>query len=863
MNELILLMGVVAKKEPVWVVGGALYLNISEYELILVGGDNPVTGITQYAGGIDFSGNPISIVAIATRIFSSAFSLNIKDIFPANFDILFNSINGNIITKPQKEYRFAASSKLKLPNPFGLSNSSIDFDQLNLLIDYKVPAPASSGNVPLQKLITITGTVINNLSGSAIEFGNAQFVFSNTETTVGGKTERTSVTAFGLQIKQTIDPAAILESILSITIPADVKTFLPIFKPQSATQPIRLYKATNDFSYSVTGSNGLLQTVDFEKGFHLDQLDIHILGCDFLVELSIVLGNFSISAHAPIIDLGFLIITKRQDDTATGFGTELTVNSVDSSIAVSGGLNFFPNASSPVELDYHLTYFKNSKEFQGDVTYQGTIIGQLNPTLGFSWSDANGFRITKLPINIDQLTQALNWADQLKRLSNLSSSGCSKACAEIVDLAFSEAIQTTFDFNFKPQKGSTTGTVGVLASGSYKITVVGKDFTNIQFSPILFEFVLPTSFDTLASALLESLKLNIGIIAQGLWDNKAELAEVLAVLTLKAGGEAAACRLACQAGEEAVKKLMEEAIAAAAKAAAEAALTTLAEAAAAVVAALSVLDLIAKFISWLFGKTDEQKRQEAEANAKMEAARQVIAAKLTIPNSSFNVQYNEGTGNSKTITASWGDCPAENPPASGTIYFVFSYACTGVSASPNLDRSTLNYTIVKPDLKNGETYLITIQAFYDDGNGTTYPGPAVSRNVITPILATPVPTCTFDWNLGYITVNWSPVANQGSVYTTGYQIQLMNLTTNLAVPGKQISITGGNLFAPPPATTCIIKLYDDPNKEFMPDPSNNYSIVVQAIGSDPDLNSRLGNSISFKIQWGVGYMRVGTNFKID
>jgi hypothetical protein len=145
-----------------WVIGTTIVLVINGYELTLMGIKDSDTGLIKFSGEVDFFDNPISIKHLVDR-FLSNFNLTLPDSVP---DITFNSFGGATVLKPddKKYYRFYANSKLTLPNPFGLSNSAINFDNLKLALNRSVkvlpPPPPGSGDTGIhqeeQTLVLLT-----------------------------------------------------------------------------------------------------------------------------------------------------------------------------------------------------------------------------------------------------------------------------------------------------------------------------------------------------------------------------------------------------------------------------------------------------------------------------------------------------------------------------------------------------------------------------------------------------------------------------------------------------------------------------------------------------------------------------------
>lgn len=856
--------------KPRWVAGGAIFLDVAGYNVMLVE-DTDVPDIKAYSGNLDFGSQPVSIKAIAHRLWAEAFDLELPDSIP---DIRFNSLGGTIQCAPSKEYTFHAASEINLPNPFGLESQSIDF--MNLLLALHYIEPLQDSKQPAKRLITISADINYHPGGSGtgtISFGKVMFIFSS------------GVYVFGLTINQSVSPAELLERALGMHLPPVIGDFFRgiEFGPEGISKPIRLYNANKNYTYELT-DEGKIKQVIYKQGFHLDQLNLQLFDeYNFLVALSITDDTppskkkiFSLSAYTPAFDLlglGLLVITHKKNDPHTSYGMQLEVNTATSTVALHGGIIFFPDPGSTdpkknIALDFDLAYSsadKTDPQFTGDVTYQGITAGQTNPTLGFAWSKVNGFRLTKFPFDVSQLEALMNWADQLKRLAN-SLEGCEKSCEKITDLVLDQVLTTKFTFNFKPQSAGKTGYVGLKASGTYSISVLDKKVSDIVFTPLNFEFKIPSGFDDLGNAILDSLKANVDAIATGLWNNRAQLTELLAYVTIKEASQAAVCRLTCKVGEEALKNALKSVATEAAKKAGEFLMETLAQAVATVVAATGLINAILAFFKWLFRLSDDQESEKANAEKKRKLALDRIKEKLAI--AKVTVEYKERTDNEdKKINVKWDDVPAEKPPEKGTVYFTLSFIRRSDGAhmfSPiRLDRSVTSYTIPDTAFAAGTEYKVSILGCYDV-DGATYTGDPTEKLIATPILASPIVTCSFDWiseqsrKSGSFSVNWNKPPNAGSVYPTGYVVKMRHIRSNTVI--QTHTMNDSNM------TFLTIKLYDDtvsPGDRFFPKPDEDYEIAVIANASDPDLNSVAGKSDPFKILWGVYYMRVGYNFKIS
>lgn len=851
-----------------WVIGTTIILLINRYELTLIRIKDSQSGLTKFSGEVDFIDNPISIKHLANR-FLSNFNLTLPQTVP---NITFNSFGGVAVISPddKKYYRFYANSKLTLPNPFGLSNNALNFDNLKLALNRSVkilPPPANNGDTnatPTEEWdtsISVTSDISYTPSGqdaAPINFGSGNFYFAS-----GGNY------ALSLFITQEIDPAGIIENLLSITIPPEVKTFLPIFKPEAATKPIRLYKASADFTFQDVKEDGSLAPIHFSNGFNLDQLNIGILNTNFLVAMRIVNDNFSITAHSESINLFNLVeIRKKNTDPSTATGPGLTVISSTKTITLFGRLKFFPNSETPENLDFDFSYSDTEKEFLGDITYDGTIAGQRNPELGFAWKKAGGFRITKFPFDQDKLSDAMDWGEKIKKFANASSGGCEAACGKLADLAFNELITTSYDLKFTPGTSSKVGFVQISVSGTYKIAAVGKSVSDITFEPIPLEIKIPTSFNNLAQAIVDSLVASSETIAEGLWNNKAQITEFFTFITIKNVTQNQACRLACKVGRDVLAKAFEDLLK-------DAVADGLATAAQAVAAAVGVLAAISSAISWLArklsGKKSRAERQKAENTRKIQD--ELLAINNT------HAHYHQATGNGKYIEVTWDDIPGKGE-GRGRVYYELSWTYNGVHNSRNINRNaaatSYTETIRRSQFKNGVAVAITVVAHYDY-NGRSYTTSSPGRATVnTPILQTPLPipknvdlkalwTTLQKKKLGSIETRWNAVSvvpPPNAVVCTEYTVALWNITTNTMMEQQTVAASATSL-------AVTFNLYKETTpvtpveNRYMPNPSHLFQLKINAIATDPDLNSLIGTSNTFRIPWGIGYVRAGYNFKID
>ncbi len=798
--------------------GASLSVKVGSRELVFSS-----NGVSQtYAGVLDLRENPVDMNVIANR-FLANFGLELPKEFPV---LKFFFLSG-YFDSTAEIYHLEAQTEVEFENPFGVKSAKIAFRKMELMLDI----------LPKKKLFSIKGEVHYESSGD-IHFGDAVLVFG------------TGIHVFGLEIRQSISMADLLESFLKIDhIHEDIRDLLPTFGPLSDTQPILLYDASATYEF---------RGYTYQSGFNLDQLVITLFKTNFLVSLRIENG-FSLKASTDHINLveDFLILKGPKSKPSEGIMLKVESHGESKSVALSGGMLFFPEGDK-IAIDFKVAY--SAGLFTGSIEY--------NPyKLSFSWDKKGGFHITEFnPLPLESVMKLLNWAEKLQDFANQNDS-CTKACEKITDLAFKEFIQTKFDFKYAISKSDKVPEpnedkyVGLDITGSYTVTVAGYDIVIPMKTPLRAEVKIPKGFSDLGDSILKTLEKNITNIALALWDNKEQLPKFLGMLTFVEGmksAKAAACRIGCKAGEEALKEALKKFVDAAVKAAADLALTTLEEAAAVIVAVGGILKALKALWDWITGgPSEEDKRKEREAKAKKEEAERKIKSLLKIEN--LNVEYDKNaSGSAKNIHAKWSKITTD--AGGGRIYYVISLkekdGGTVFSQELNIDQT--EFKISKSHFDNGKNYIVNVQAYYQKGD--TYSGSSDEKPVTTPILQNPDPV-TIDPSedkkrAGIIDVSWKDVeimpAGMANAKKTGYEVSLWKLSPDVLIESKILT-----------DTSYAFQLYrEDAEKPFVPDPKQQYEIRLHGIASDSDLNSHTVKTNVFKIPWGIGFMRVGYNFEI-
>jgi hypothetical protein len=371
------------------------------------------------------------------------------------------------------------------------------------------------------------------------------------------------------------------------------------------------------YTYTYTGSDGTQLVCT--AGYHADAV-LRIFGqYDFQISLAVVPLN-----PGNAVTLTTTLTTPLDFDFVTFSNPSLELSTLPSGkyLRVSSGILLF-GTSFKVAAGYDLTRSSFVGSVSADLgSLSIPVVGgsqSTDVTLGveFAWAQGS-FAITR----IDGLPSLdVNLVQQFASFINQMQGGCEKIVSDWLNSLSS----TTWSpgLNGSPTRSGSQMTVPLTLTYTLKGGGSVLYSTTLPFSAV---FEIPTSLSDLPGAVFLSLVQSAGQIASDILSNP-DAYEALAVEVARRAGAQAFARLLCRALAEFGKDVAQAIIDAAGTIAADtlAAAAELAAALAAVaVAGLSaamsgILDLLKEFWDWLTGK-DEEKKDEAEAKIRAQAA---------------------------------------------------------------------------------------------------------------------------------------------------------------------------------------------------------------------------------------------------
>jgi hypothetical protein len=248
----------------------------------------------------------------------------------------------------------------------------------------------------------------------------------------------------------------------------------------------------------------------------------------------------------------------------------------NSSFRFTCGVTFCSANFAAGTLDVTSDSANNSKKLTGNYTTAANLPAPFgSQKIEFTWTKPEGLIIKNLPFfsTIKALIDNAKYIEKIKKFVS------GDKCGNIGELLFNRVIDTKFiispSFATKFNGETLTSGVYIIVDGYYKISVEGYQITSIKMPSLAFAIRAPKefSFDGIIGFIENLIIENVEGILKQLWDNKAELAKLLAVVMGK------------QALTEMVNKLTCEGLKQLLKAFADALLSTAGESVAAILGA--------------------------------------------------------------------------------------------------------------------------------------------------------------------------------------------------------------------------------------------------------------------------------------
>jgi hypothetical protein len=203
----------------------------------------------------------------------------------------------------------------------------------------------------------------------------------------------------------------------------------------------------------------------------------------------------------------------------------------------------------------------NSKKLTGSYTTAAKLPAPFgNQKIEFTWTKPGGLIIKNLPF----FATIIAAIDTLKYIQKFKKFVSDDNCGNIGELLFNRVIDTkfiitpSFATKFNGQTLTNPSGVYIIVDGYYKISVEGYQITSIKIPSIGFPIKAPKdfSFDGIIGFIETLIVDNIEAILKQLWDNKAELAKLLAVVMGKKALTEMVNKLVCEGLKQLLKSFL-------------------------------------------------------------------------------------------------------------------------------------------------------------------------------------------------------------------------------------------------------------------------------------------------------------------
>ncbi|NHZ62928.1 hypothetical protein [Massilia genomosp. 1] len=821
------------------VVQFAACLDIGQRRLLLVGG-NALAGQPQvYAGRLLPGGAPFDLRALVNTILGALFDLSLPAGFPAlPIDTLDATIT-RAAAPAQSSYRFDASSSVVVGNPFqAVLPIPVQFNGFQIAL--RSHAGAAGKQLRLSTVVTSSSGALAGLgevSGSVV-LGQGRY-------------------ALGVSIAHEVSISGLLGSLLDCQIPPALALFLPTFKPLAPGMPLRIYYANAD----VEGGTPA-QPDSYLRGLHVDQCVVEILDQQFSIAMDWRgAADYSFGASVAPLDFGFFKLSGPAVPLlpSPGLGgPQVTVGRSAAGLAISLGATLgFPDLA-PLSLTLTAQDQGSAGQvFSGTITYQGTVLGVSNPTLGIAWSKADGFQLGPFP-EPSGLDSFIDFAKQLQALSQQPRSGCQA----LTSFVFKRAITTTFHFNAGLGSGTaalpSTAGVQVYIGGSYDIYILGQLICTIPIGPIPLTIAVPGSLGELGDAIVATLLGSAEALVRGLWNKQDAFFKLLAAQALIKGGQELIDQLICNAGGEAVGKPVVDETAAELVAAAEAgAMDTLLAAATVLAAATAALSFFASIWKCISG---EQKRENAAAQRRHDQAVQRIEQLLAINN--FAVIY-VFDGSQCRAQARWDGLDISDPNATLAATLVDLTGGGGSHDFPvaiNADSFTAPMALLP-----GRSYKLMLCGSYSF-NDSPCSGIPVDDDISVDIL-TPTLTAAYQPAANQVVANWPPTAGFSTPDGTPVSAVLYLLSLWDTVAGQPVAGIAASVPVSGPAPAggyrASLSLLPAQPPYFQPQAGTRYQLQLQACANHALFDSAGVRGDAFAAGRGIDHTLIGISFDVQ
>jgi hypothetical protein len=500
--------------------------------------------------------------------------------------------------------------------------------------------------------------------------------------------------------------------------------------------------------------------VEYLSGYHVTT-DVDFFGAQFHVDVAVETNGVLVSgSYVGSIDLVIVQLTAYTDPTTKQPTPGPTVaidtrNPSGTIYELECGISVFGTPFLTTKFSYQPALSK----YAGTATYQGEIVGVSNPSVSFTYSDAEGLRITDWPLS-PVLGQVLDYAKMLEEASQGSS------CGQLVGLVFDKTIETDFSLSLS-QNGAISGnTLPLKLGGTYTLKVAGNELFSLPLPDLDCSISAPSGFelDNLAEWVGQTIVDNAVSIGKSLLNDmvgdQRALKVFIAQFALQQVSQETLTALLCDGADaenvqdatnesidetsegldgpegplEGVLTPAETALTSTSLADAAAAFATAVTAMGVLVAAVKALvDLIEEAWDWLTGgrRDDKQKAEDTQSQGQtaVDNARNRIDGLLTM-----NGQPAATFVTDSSVQVSWSD--GNMPHQQGIDYggyagFSFNVQVAADAQFANVlgsgNTSQRSLTVSASALAGLNTAYVRVQALYDQFSGAWISGSAFHK----------------------------------------------------------------------------------------------------------------------------------------
>ncbi len=374
----------------------------------------------------------------------------------------------------------AADSRTgQIQNPLGMTGVVIE--NLSLVVDYTFPA-----GVAATLTLQVTGTVSFHTT--------PPFGFSTTLYFING-----TPVLVDIRLTQPLSIISFFAQCVGTTWPPD------FFDIKLLTGSVYYYDKASD----PTGVYDKITLADNTQigrvaGFNI-QTTFEICGYQASLAVNVQAGGVVATGKLlEAFDLGFI---RFSDKDFTGSpSVALRVLSGEQSFGFACGFSLFGERFARGELAVGKfgDGATSEAELRGTLSYEGSVREFVGTSITFTYSETEGFKVSKWPFGLDQLLD-------FERYMNGFQKG---GCGALVGMVFDKAVKTNFALN--PTLSTTADNIVITLRGRYTVTLVGAS------SPFL-EVSMPDLRLSIRKADNLTLSSLPGRIAQFLVDNTASL----------------------------------------------------------------------------------------------------------------------------------------------------------------------------------------------------------------------------------------------------------------------------------------------------------------------------------------------------